>query len=124
MNYKVLAFAVCSGLAATAGSFYAHYTYYISPLDFTVLLTIYMAIYTIVGGQDRYAGVIFGTVILMLAGEIFAGYAHYQLLMYSGFLILVLLFLPGGMVSLPGTLSKYFTRTGPKQFEDNKYGPA
>jgi branched-chain amino acid transport system permease protein len=124
MNYKVLAFAVCSGLAATAGSFYAHYTYYISPLDFSVLLTIYLAIYSIVGGQDRYAGVIFGTVILMLAGEIFAGYAHYQLLMYSGFLILVLLFLPGGMVGLPGTLSKYFTRTGPKRLEDNKYGPA
>jgi len=124
MNYKVLAFAVCSGLAATAGSFYAHYTYYISPLDFSVLLTIYMAIYTIVGGRDRYSGVIFGTVILMLAGEIFAGYAHYQLLMYSAFLILVLLFLPGGMVSLPETLSKYFTRTGPQKLEDNKYGPA
>jgi branched-chain amino acid transport system permease protein len=124
MSYKVLAFAVCSGLAATAGSFYAHYTYYISPLDFSVLLTIYMAIYTIVGGQDRYSGVIFGTVILMLAGEIFAGYAHYQLLMYSGFLILVLLFLPGGLVSLPETLRKHFIRTGPKQLEDNKYGPA
>lgn len=124
MNYKVLAFAVCSGLAATAGSFYAHYMYYISPLDFSVLLTIYMAIYTIVGGQDRYAGVIFGTVILMLAGEIFAGYAHYQLLMYSGFLILVLLFLPGGLISLPGTLSKYFTRSSPQQLEDNKYGSA
>jgi len=124
MSYKVLAFAVCSGLAATAGSFYAHYTYYISPLDFSVLLTIYLAIYTIVGGQDRYSGVIFGTVILMLAGEIFAGYSHYQLLMYSGFLILVLLFLPGGMVSLPGTLNQFFTRTGPKQLEDNKYGPA
>jgi ABC-type branched-subunit amino acid transport system permease subunit len=68
--------------------------------------------------------VIIGTVILMLAGEIFAGYAHYQLLMYSGFLILVLLFLPGGMVSLPGTLSKYFSGTGPQQLEDNKYGPA
>ena len=124
MNYKVLAFAVCSGLAATAGSFYAHYMFYISPLDFSVLLTIYMAIYTIVGGQDRYAGVIFGTVILMLAGEIFAGYAHYQLLMYSGFLILVLLFLPGGLISLPGTLSKFFTKSGRQQLEDNKYGSA
>lgn len=124
MNYKVLAFAVCSGLAATAGSFYAHYTYYISPLDFSVLLTIYLAIYTIVGGQEKYEGVIFGTVILMLAGEIFAGYSYYQLLMYSGFLILVLLFLPGGMVSLPGALSNFFSGTGSQQLEDKKYGSA
>lgn len=100
MNYKVLAFAVCSGLAAMGGSFYAHYTYYISPLDFTVLLTIYLAIYTVVGGQDRFAGAILGTVVLMVAGEVFAGYSHYQLLMYAGFLILVLLFLPGGIAAL------------------------
>jgi branched-chain amino acid transport system permease protein len=124
MNYKVLAFAICSGLGAMAGSFYAHYTYYISPLDFTVMLTIYLAIYTVVGGKDRYAGSIVGTVVLMLAGEVFAGYAHYQLLMYSGFLILILLFLPGGMVSLPGLLVRLFTRSGRKEEEAFEHGPA
>jgi branched-chain amino acid transport system permease protein len=117
MNYKVLAFAVCSGLAAMAGSFYAHYTNYISPLDFNVLLTIYLAIYTIVGGQNRYSGVIVGTVVLMLAGEIFAGYAHYQLLMYSGFLIIVLLLLPGGLVSFPETIWKRFIEFRSKKRE-------
>jgi branched-chain amino acid transport system permease protein len=110
MNYKVLAFAVCSGLTAMGGSFYAHYTNYISPLDFSVLLTIYLAIYTVVGGQDRFSGVIVGTVVLMLAGEFFAGYAEYQLLIYSGFLIIVLLILPGGLVSFPEIIWKYFTR--------------
>ena len=122
MNYKVLAFAVCSGLAGMAGSFYAHYTYYISPLDFTVLLTIYLAIYTVVGGQDRYRGPIVGTIVLMLAGEIFAGYAHYQLLLYSGFLILVLLFLPGGLVSLPGMIKGVFAGPAPKPNKDIGHG--
>jgi branched-chain amino acid transport system permease protein len=124
MNYKVLAFAVCSGLGAMAGSFYAHYTYYISPLDFTVLLTIYLAIYTVVGGQDRYAGVIVGTLVLMLAGEIFAGYSHYQLLMYSGFLILVLLFLPGGLIGLPGMFVRLFAGSGRNEREDFEDGSA
>ncbi len=108
MNYKVLAFAVCSGLAAMGGSFYAHYTYYISPQDFTVLLTIYLAIYTVVGGQDSYFGAIVGTVVLSLAGEIFAGYSHYQLIMYSTFMIVVLLFLPQGLVSFPRYIAKRF----------------
>jgi branched-chain amino acid transport system permease protein len=88
------------------------------------MLTIYMAIYTVVGGKDRYAGAIVGTVVLMLAGEVFAGYAHYQLLMYSGFLILILLFLPGGMVSLPGLLVRLFTRSGRKEEEAFEHGPA
>jgi len=109
MNYKVLAFAVCSGLAAMAGSFYAHYTYYISPKDFSILLTIYLAIYTIVGGKENFYGCIIGTSILMLAGEIFAGYAHYQLLMYSGLLILIILFLPNGLVSIYDIIGRLFS---------------
>ena len=124
MNYKVLAFAVCSGLAAMAGSFYAHYTYYISPLDFTVLLTIYLAIYTVVGGQDKYIGPIIGTIVLMLAGEVFAGYAHLQLLLYSGFLIVVLLFLPGGLVSLPSVLNRFLTRLTGRSKKDLGHGSA
>ena len=124
MNYKVLAFAVCSGLAAMGGSFYAHYTYYIAPLDFTVLLTIYLAIYTVVGGKENYFGAIVGTVVLMLAGEVFAGYAHYQLMMYSGFLILVLLFLPGGLVSLPQALASAWRRLGRKKGVTADRGPA
>jgi branched-chain amino acid transport system permease protein len=111
MNYKVLAFAICSGLAGMGGSFYAHYTYYISPLDFAVLLTIYLAIYSVVGGLDRYSGAIVGTVVLMLAGEVFAGYAHYQLLLYAGFLILVILFLPSGLIGLPERIGRLFSRT-------------
>jgi branched-chain amino acid transport system permease protein len=105
MNYKVLAFAVCSGLSAMGGSFYGHYTYYISPNDFTVILTIYLAIYSVVGGLERYSGVIIGTVVLLFAGEIFANYAQYQLILYSGFMILILLLVPGGLSNLPAIFS-------------------
>jgi len=120
MNYKVLAFAVCSGLAAIGGSFYAHYTYYISPQDFTVLLTIYLAIYTVVGGQDHYFGAIVGTVVLSLAGEVFAGYSHYQLIMYSSFMIVVLLFIPQGLVSLPKYIAKRFVKNSTNEVKAKK----
>ena len=101
MNYKVLAFAVCSGLAALGGSFYAHYTGYIAPLDFSIGLTISLAIYMVVGGMEKFSGCIIGAVVLMLLGEIFAGYAEYQLLLYSAFMVLVLLIRPEGLISLP-----------------------
>lgn len=124
MNYKVLAFAVCSGLAALGGSFYAHYTNFIAPSDFTVLLTIYLAIYTVVGGKESYYGAVLGTVVLMLAGEVFAGYAHYQLMMYSGFLILVLLFLPGGLASLPKLIASRRARLKAGREVAESHGPA
>ena len=101
MNYKVLAFSVCSGLAAMGGSFYAHYTYYICPKDFTIHLTLFLAIYMVVGGMGSYWGPIVGVSILMLLGELFSGYAEYQMVMFSAFMVLALLFFPGGLVTLP-----------------------
>jgi branched-chain amino acid transport system permease protein len=110
MNYKVLAFAVCSGLSALGGGFYAHYTGYIAPIDFSITLTISLAIYSVVGGMNRFSGAILGTVVLMLLGEFFAEYAYYQIMLYSSFMILVLLLLPEGLINLPSALSDLLSK--------------
>ena len=119
MNYKVLAFAVCSGLAGMGGSFYAHYTGFIAPQDFSIHLTISLAVFMVVGGMNKFSGCIIGTVVLMLLGEIFAGYAEYQLLLYSAFMILVLVIRPEGLVSLPQLIRKRKPRAaiGPEKAE-------
>jgi branched-chain amino acid transport system permease protein len=101
MKYKVATFAICSALAGMGGSFYAHYTHFISPNDFTILLTIQLAMYAVVGGLDKFSGAIIGTVVLYIAGEFFAGYGFYRMLLFSGLTIAVLLIFPGGLVELP-----------------------
>lgn len=101
MKYKVATFAICSGLAGMGGSFYAHYTHFISPNDFTILLTIHLAMYAVVGGLNKFSGAIIGTVVLSIAGEFFAGYGFYQMLLFSGLTVLILLVFPGGLVELP-----------------------
>ena len=110
MNYKVATFAICSGLAAMGGSFYAHYTYFISPNDFTVLLTIYLALYVVVGGLSKLSGAIIGTVVLFIAGELFAGYGFYRMMLFAGLTIVVLLFFPGGLVELPKEIRTVWVR--------------
>jgi len=112
MNYKVLAFAVASGLAGMGGSFYAHYMLYISPNDFHVILTITLALYVVVGGLGSFYGPIVGTLVLYLAGEFFAGYGMYRMMLFAGMTIIVLLFLPGGMVNLPERISLAWRRRG------------
>ena len=101
MKYKVATFAICSGLAGMGGSFYAHYTHFISPNDFTILLTIQLAMYAVVGGVNKFSGATVGTVVLSVAGEFFAGYGFYRMLLFSGLTIVVLLIFPGGLVELP-----------------------
>jgi branched-chain amino acid transport system permease protein len=110
MNYKMATFAICSGLAAMGGSFYAHYTYFISPNDFTVLLTIYLALYVVVGGLSKLSGTIIGTIVLFIAGEFFAGYGFYRMMLFAGLTILVLLLFPSGLVGLPKAVRSLWQR--------------
>lgn len=110
MRYKVLAFAICSGLAAIGSSFYAHYSGFISPRDFVILLTISLGIYVVVGGLDRFSGPIVGTALLLIAGEFFAGYGFYKMMLYAGLMVVIILFLPGGTASLPKVVSSAVAR--------------
>lgn len=115
MGYKVLAFAICSGLAGLAGAFYAHYTVFVGPKDFTVLLTIFLALYVCVGGLDKFAGPIIGSTVLIIVGEFFTGYGGYRILLFTGLTIIVLLFMPQGLVSLPQTISALRARGQKKE---------
>lgn len=122
MRYKVLAFAVCSGLAAMGGSFFAHYSGFISPHSFVVLLTISLGIYVTVGGLDSFAGPIVGTLFLFTAGEFFAQYGFYKIMLYAGLMILTLLFLPGGVAGLPGVVSSAMARLRKRGGPAAEYG--
>jgi branched-chain amino acid transport system permease protein len=110
MNYKVATFAICSGLAGMGGSFYAHYTYFISPNDFTVLLTIFLALYVVFGGLSKLSGAIVGTIVLFIAGELFTGFGFYRMMLFAGLTIIVLLFFPGGLVDLPKAIHSAWIR--------------
>jgi branched-chain amino acid transport system permease protein len=110
MGYKVLAFALCSGLAAMAGSFFAHYSGFISPHSFNVLLTISLGIYVTVGGLTTFAGPVVGSIFLVTAGEFFAQYGFYKIMLYAGLMIFTLLFLPDGIVGLPKTIAAALKR--------------
>ncbi len=110
MNYKVAVFAVCSGLAGMGGSFYAHYTYFISPNDFTVLLTIFLVLYVVVGGTSKFSGPVIGTVLLLISGEFFAGYGFYRMMLFAGLTIVILLIIPGGLVELPGRVRTLYRK--------------
>ena len=115
MGYKVLAFAICSGLAGLAGAFYAHYTVFIGPKDFTIMLTIFLALYVCVGGLDRFSGPIVGSTILIILGDFFSSFGMYRILLFTGLTIIVLLLMPQGLVSLPKTISSLIARCRKKE---------
>jgi branched-chain amino acid transport system permease protein len=71
---KVQVFMLGAGLAGLAGAFYAHYITYLSPDQFSSLVTFYVWIAVIIGGPGRTSGAVIGSLILMvfLEGSRFA----------------------------------------------------
>jgi len=52
-RFRAIVFTVSSAMAAVAGSLYAHYMSYVSPLDFTVQVTVLILTMVIVAGTRR-----------------------------------------------------------------------
>lgn len=109
-HYKLFAFGVSSFFAGLAGAAYAHYIGFISPTDFTIWQSIYAQIYMIVGGVTAFAGPILGSVVLTVLSEFIRAAGPLQSVVYGTLLAVVMLFLPGGLVSLSRYFSGWFKK--------------
>ena len=109
-QYKLFAFGVSSFFAGLVGAVYAHYIGFISPSDFTIWQSIYAQIYMIVGGVVAFAGPVLGSVVLTVLSEFLRAAGPLQSVIYGTLLAVVMLFLPGGLISLVGYFSRLFRR--------------
>jgi branched-chain amino acid transport system permease protein len=102
-RHKLVAFTVGCFFAGVAGAFYAHFIRFLFPPEFGFLMATNILVYNFVGGRGHFAGPIIGAVFLSLASEPFRG-SPYETIFFSIVMLLAILFLPGGLVTLPGKL--------------------
>lgn len=103
--YKVLAFAVDAFLAAFAGTIYAFYVSFISPDNFTFLVSVMIMTMVIVGGMDNIMGVIVGAFLLTILPEKLRVFSDYRILLFGVTVILFLIVRPQGL--FPQRLRRY-----------------
>lgn len=108
-RYKVLAFTIGCFFAGIAGAFYAHYMAVLTPSGFGFLYAVYTLVYMVAGGMKRFAGPIIGAVVLTILPEWVRVLKVYQPILFAAVLILIIFFLPEGIVSLPERLKKFIT---------------
>ena len=99
-RYMVLAFAWSGFVVGTGGALYAILVRQVSPDAFTLLELILHFGIVIVGGLTRIAGSILGAVALTMAPELLRDLPGYEELLIACLMILILPFLPGGLVTL------------------------
>lgn len=108
---QVVAFVIASAIAGFAGALMAHYIGFISPETFGFRLSVYYIIMLVVGGRLTLWGPLIGAIFLTPLPEFLRGAQEYQHILYGAALIVVLQFLPGGLVSLPSRLA-FLKRAG------------
>ena len=100
-QYLVLATMVSAGMAGAAGALYAHYVRIVDPDVFLFIYTVTMVIMVVSGGKGTLAGPIVGGLIFGLLPEVLRAAAikpEVQWVIYGVLMILVVYFLPEGIV--------------------------
>jgi len=100
-RHKTLAFVASCFFCGVMGAVHVHYLRFVSPFVFTFFLSTDLMVYVMVGGLGSFWGPMLGTVLLTGLGEQLFAAGYYKSLVYAVVLLVVILALPGGLISLP-----------------------
>jgi branched-chain amino acid transport system permease protein len=107
-RYRALAFIIGSFFVGIAGGLKVHYLGSVTPNQFTISFMVFILIWVIVGGYNRFYGPILGVVVLTVFDESIRSFEVLRPAIYGVVLILSILFLPLGLESVPGKLKSWF----------------
>jgi len=108
---KLGAITLSAALSGLAGSFYLQYFLYLDPrLAYGVEVSVASLLVPLVGGAGTVFGPLVGALVLRLlnevSGAVTGGAPGLNLVLYGALLILILAFLPDGLVSLVPRLAR------------------
>ncbi|MBI4186994.1 MAG: branched-chain amino acid ABC transporter permease, partial [Chloroflexi bacterium] len=98
--HRVIAFAVGALFAGFAGSMYAHYAGFVAPTNFSMLFTVFIIVWCVVGGANKLWGPIVGAAAMTLIAEFLRMSGAMQAILYGIVLLVVVMAMPHGIVGL------------------------
>jgi branched-chain amino acid transport system permease protein len=97
---KLSVFALSAGYASLAGSLYAHYFTFINPSPFGFMASVKLVAMVVVGGSVSLWGALLGAALLTSLPEFLTVLQEYEMVVYGGILILVMMFAPTGLAGI------------------------
>lgn len=98
--YQILAFVISAAYAGAAGALFAHLNTYVSPDIFDFSSTLFVMTMTMVGGMGNLAGSLVGGLALPILQEYLRVIKNWQLVVYGVAIMVVVLYIPGGVMEL------------------------
>jgi branched-chain amino acid transport system permease protein len=112
IRMKVAIFVIACTMAGLDGGLLAHYAKYISPSNFSIVESLNYVVMNVIGGMHTLLGPLLGAVFLVVLPELLRGYVELQQILFGIVLIIVMAFLPTGIVGLGAKLRALVTRNG------------
>ena len=97
---RVLAYSISSFFGGIAGAMFVSISQSVYPSSFVVTDSVNFMLYCFVGGLGYVFGPMLGTLLLYFGWDLLSIAKEYQLLIYSGTMIALMLILPNGVLSL------------------------
>ena len=99
-RFKVVAFALSAFYTAVAGGLYANLVRYINPESFSVNMSIMFLAMIVIGGLGSVRGALLGAAFYVAVPEAVRGFKDAPGLIFGLSLMLVMILLPGGLISI------------------------
>lgn len=103
---KLGIFMISAALASVAGSLYAHYVTFISPVTFSINESILFVVMVAVGGMQNVWGAVVGAIIMTVLPESLRLFQDHDILVYGLILLIMMMFMPNGIVGLIHAISQ------------------
>ena len=98
---KLKAFMFSAACAGVAGALYAHFNQYASPETFSLSTSVLLVVMVALGGWGHYWGPVLGAAVFTVVPELLHKFQDAELLVFGIGMVLVLLYLPGGLAGAP-----------------------
>ncbi|WP_300459554.1 branched-chain amino acid ABC transporter permease [Desulfobacula sp.] len=107
--HRIMNFVIASFFAGIGGALFAHYQKGLSvevTSRFGIMASIYLLVYVVIGGKEKFSGPIVGTIVLMMISEFARSFEEYRPIIIGFIAIIVVLFLPEGVTGIPERLTR------------------
>ncbi len=94
---KLTVFVLSAAYAALAGVLYVHFVAFVSPQAGDIMFSIKMVTMVVAGGMGHLWGGLLGAALLTVLPEMLSYFEDYDMLIYGGILLAMVMFMPGGL---------------------------
>lgn len=98
--YHTLAFAIGAGIAGLGGALYGFHYSYIEPQNYSILFSIFVVLFVLLGGTQTVFGPLLGAVFFTLLPEVLRGSEEWRYAIFAVFIIATMILRPQGLFTV------------------------